>query len=107
MPGVPMSGPIPADEYRSQRKIGRAPMHVQQLRQQIDKQPRYRLAHRPTPLEAVPRFSKAVGGPSIFIKRDDCTGLAIGGNKARHNEFVLAEALRQGADLFVWGGSVQ
>jgi D-cysteine desulfhydrase family pyridoxal phosphate-dependent enzyme len=82
-------------------------MHVQQLRQQIDKQPRYRLAHRPTPLERAPRFSKAVGGPSIFIKRDDCTGLAIGGNKARHNEFVLAEALRQGADLFVWGGSIQ
>lgn len=82
-------------------------MNVTQLRQQIDKQPRYPLAHRPTPLEALPRFSKAVGGPLIFIKRDDCTGLAIGGNKARHNEFVLAEALRLGADLFVWGGSVQ
>jgi L-cysteate sulfo-lyase len=82
-------------------------MDVQQLRQQIDKQPRYRLAHRPTPLEALPRFSKAVGGPTIFMKRDDCTGLAIGGNKARHNEFVLAEALRRGADLFVWGGSIQ
>ncbi len=82
-------------------------MNVDQLRQQIDKQPRYRLAHRPTPLEPLPRFSKAVGGPSIFMKRDDCTGLAIGGNKARHNEFVLAEALARGADLFVWGGLVQ
>jgi 1-aminocyclopropane-1-carboxylate deaminase/D-cysteine desulfhydrase-like pyridoxal-dependent ACC family enzyme len=41
------------------------------------------------------------------MKRDDCTGLAIGGNKARHNEFVLAEALARGADLFVWGGLIQ
>jgi L-cysteate sulfo-lyase len=82
-------------------------MNIEQLRQQIAKQPRYRLAHRPTPLEPLPRFSKAVGGPSIFIKRDDCTGLAIGGNKARHNEFVMAEALRLGTDVFVWGGSIQ
>jgi L-cysteate sulfo-lyase len=82
-------------------------MNVQQLRQQIAMLPRYRLAHLPTPLEFLARFSKAVGGPSIFLKRDDCTGLAIGGNKARHNEFVLAEALAQGADLFVWGGLIQ
>jgi 1-aminocyclopropane-1-carboxylate deaminase/D-cysteine desulfhydrase-like pyridoxal-dependent ACC family enzyme len=82
-------------------------MDVKELRQKIDQQPRYRLAHRPTPLEHLPRFSKAVGGPAIFMKRDDCTGLAIGGNKARHNEFVMAEALRRGADLFVWGGLVQ
>ena len=82
-------------------------MNVAQLRQYINKQPRYPLAHLPTPLEFLPRFSKAVGGPSIFIKRDDCTGLAIGGNKTRHNEFVMAEALRRGADLFVWGGSMQ
>jgi 1-aminocyclopropane-1-carboxylate deaminase/D-cysteine desulfhydrase-like pyridoxal-dependent ACC family enzyme len=82
-------------------------MNTEQLRQRISDQPRYRLAHLPTPLEPLTRFSKAVGGPSIFIKRDDCTGLAIGGNKARHNEFVLAEALKQGADLFVWGGSIQ
>jgi D-cysteine desulfhydrase family pyridoxal phosphate-dependent enzyme len=82
-------------------------MNAKELRQQIAKQPRFRLAHLPTPLEPLPRFSRAVGGPSIFMKRDDCTGLAIGGNKARHNEFVMAEALRRGADLFVWGGLVQ
>jgi len=82
-------------------------MDISQLRQHIDRQPRYRLAHRPTPLEPLPRFSVAVGGPPIFMKRDDCTGLAIGGNKARHNEFVMAEALRRGADLFVWGGLIQ
>ncbi len=78
-----------------------------QLRARINEIPRYPLAHRPTPLEALPRFSQALGGPSIYIKRDDCTGLLFGGNKARHNEFVLAEARKQGADLFVWGGGIQ
>src|SRR5580698_8763179 len=78
-----------------------------QLRARINEIPRYPLAHRPTPLEALPRFSQAIGGPSIYIKRDDCTGLLFGGNKARHNEFVLAEARKQGADLFVWGGGIQ
>ncbi|HET6325089.1 MAG TPA: D-cysteine desulfhydrase family protein [Planctomycetaceae bacterium] len=82
-------------------------MNIEQLRQQIDKQPRFRLAHRPTPLEPLSRFSKAVGGPTIYMKRDDCTGFAMGGNKARHNEFVMAEALSRGADLFVWGGLIQ
>jgi L-cysteate sulfo-lyase len=78
-----------------------------QLRARINEIPRYPLAHRPTPLEELPRFSEALGGPSIYIKRDDCTGLLFGGNKARHNEFVLAEARRQGADIFVWGGGIQ
>ena len=73
----------------------------------IDRLPRYRLAHLPTPLEALPRFSEALGGPPVFIKRDDCTGLALGGNKTRHNEFLLGDALRKGADLFVWGAGVQ
>ncbi len=82
-------------------------MNTAQLRARIGELPRYPLAHRPTPLEKLGRFSEALGGPDIYIKRDDCTGLLFGGNKARHNEFVLAEARRQGADLFVWGGGVQ
>jgi 1-aminocyclopropane-1-carboxylate deaminase/D-cysteine desulfhydrase-like pyridoxal-dependent ACC family enzyme len=65
------------------------------------------LAHLPTPLEHLPRFSRALGGPQLYIKRDDCTGLALGGNKTRHNEFLIAEALRRKADLLVWGASVQ
>ena len=60
-----------------------------------------------TPLEELPRFSKALGGPRVYIKRDDCTGLAMGGNKTRHNEFLLADALEQGADMLVWGAGVQ
>ena len=69
--------------------------------------PRLDLAHLPTPLEEVPRFAGRLGGPRVFIKRDDCTGLLFGGNKTRHNEFLLADALEQGADVLVWGAGIQ
>src|SRR5437660_6079023 len=69
--------------------------------------PRVRLAHLPTPLEDVPRFSKAIGDVNVLVKRDDCTGLLLGGNKARHNEFLFGDALDQGCDLVVWGAGVQ
>jgi len=69
--------------------------------------PRVTLAQLPTPLEELPRFAKLLGGPRIFIKRDDCTGLAFGGNKTRHNEFLLGDALDQNSDMFVWGAGVQ
>ena len=78
-----------------------------ELCEQIGCLPRFPLAHLPTPLEHLPRFSKALGGPQIYIKRDDCTGLAFGGNKARHNEFLIADALKKGADTLVWGAGVQ
>jgi 1-aminocyclopropane-1-carboxylate deaminase/D-cysteine desulfhydrase-like pyridoxal-dependent ACC family enzyme len=83
------------------------PISPAQLDQAIARLPRYQLAHLPTPLEFLPRFSRVLGGPRIFIKRDDCTGLAFGGNKARHNEFLLGAALEQGADMLVWGAGVQ
>lgn len=69
--------------------------------------PRVSLAHLPTPLEALPRFSAALGGPPIWSKRDDCTGLALGGNKTRHNEFLLGQAIDEGASTLVWGAGVQ
>jgi D-cysteine desulfhydrase family pyridoxal phosphate-dependent enzyme len=69
--------------------------------------PRLSLAHLPTPLEELPRFAERVGAPRLFIKRDDCTGLLFGGNKTRHNEFLLADALRQDADVVVWGAGIQ
>jgi L-cysteate sulfo-lyase len=72
-----------------------------------DKLPRVRLAHLPTPLEEMPRLTRALGGPRLFIKRDDQTGLATGGNKARKLEFSLGEALRTGADTVVTLGAVQ
>jgi L-cysteate sulfo-lyase len=69
--------------------------------------PRVRLGHFPTPLEAMPALSKALGGPKLFIKRDDCTGLASGGNKTRKLEFLIAEALAQGADVVITQGATQ
>ena len=69
--------------------------------------PRQPLAFLPTPLEACPRLSAALGGPDIFIKRDDLTGLAFGGNKTRQLEFVFAEALQAGADTIVAGAYTQ
>src|SRR2546430_11777857 len=69
--------------------------------------PRVRLGHLPTPLHELPRLSKALGGPRLLVKRDDQTGLAIGGNKTRKLEFTVAEALRRGADTLVTLGAVQ
>ncbi len=59
--------------------------------------PRIPLAHLPTPLEEAPRLSAALGGPHILVKRDDLTGLALGGNKVRKLELLLADALAQAA----------
>ncbi len=78
-----------------------------ELRRRIDQLPRFPLGHFPTPLEHVEHFSRELGGPQIHIKRDDCTGLAFGGNKTRHNELLVGAALKQGADMFVWGAGVQ
>ncbi len=73
--------------------------------------PRTRLCNLPTPLDPLERLSKELGGPrgapSLFIKRDDMTGLAMGGNKARQLEFYLGEALEQGADTVITTGAVQ
>lgn len=69
--------------------------------------PRIRLAHLPTPLEPLERLSAALGGPDIWIKRDDCTGLATGGNKTRKLEFLMAEARDRGADIVVTQGATQ
>ena len=63
--------------------------------------------HLPTPLEPCPRLSAALGGPEIWIKRDDLTGLAFGGNKTRQLEFVFADVLAQGADTVVAGAYTQ
>jgi L-cysteate sulfo-lyase len=69
--------------------------------------PRVPLAHLPTPLEHLPRLSDALGGPQIYVKRDDCTGLATGGNKTRKLEFSMGAALENGADTVITVGAVQ
>ena len=68
---------------------------------------RLHFAHLPTPVEALPRLSEALGGPRLLIKRDDQTGLAFGGNKTRKLEFLIAEARDQGAKTLVSGGALQ
>lgn len=65
------------------------------------------LAHLPTPLEPMKRLSKKLNGAEIWIKRDDCTGLAMGGNKARQLEYYLGQAVEQGADTILTTGAVQ
>jgi D-cysteine desulfhydrase family pyridoxal phosphate-dependent enzyme len=67
--------------------------------------PRIRLAHLPTPLEEAPYLSAVLGGPRIFIKRDDCTGLALGGNKTRKLEYLIADAQSKGASVVITCGS--
>jgi len=69
--------------------------------------PRVSLAHLPTPLEPLPRFSEHLGGPMIWVKRDDCTGLATGGNKTRKLEFAMGAAIGEGADTIITVGAVQ
>ena len=73
----------------------------------FDRFPRTSLCHQPTPTEALPRLTALMGGPRLFIKRDDCTGLATGGNKTRKLEFLVGEAMRDKADMLVTQGAVQ
>jgi D-cysteine desulfhydrase family pyridoxal phosphate-dependent enzyme len=70
----------------------------------LDQLPRINLLHA---LEPLPRLSAAVGGPQLWAKRDDCTGLALGGNKVRKLEYLLGEALAQGADTVITAGGFQ
>ena len=70
-------------------------------------EPRVSLAHLPTPLHALPNLSREIGNISVSVKRDDCTGLAMGGNKARQLEFYLGEAHHAGADCVLITGAVQ
>lgn len=68
---------------------------------------RVSLCHQPTPIEPMLRLGDKLGGPNLFIKRDDCTGLATGGNKTRKLEFLVGEAVSQKADILVTQGAVQ
>jgi 1-aminocyclopropane-1-carboxylate deaminase/D-cysteine desulfhydrase-like pyridoxal-dependent ACC family enzyme len=69
--------------------------------------PRVRLAQLPTPIKKLERLSRHLGGPEIYVKRDDQTGLATGGNKVRKLEFLFADALAQGCGHVVSLGSPQ
>ncbi|MDG2308047.1 MAG: D-cysteine desulfhydrase family protein [Candidatus Binatia bacterium] len=73
----------------------------------VERFPRIALGHGPTPLEPLERLSKHLGGANLWVKRDDCTGLALGGNKVRKLEYLLAEAIADGADTVITVGGVQ
>lgn len=73
----------------------------------LSKFPRRRYTAGKTPIEFLPRFTAALGGPNIHIKRDDLLGLAAGGNKTRKLEFLVADALARGADTLITCGAVQ
>jgi 1-aminocyclopropane-1-carboxylate deaminase/D-cysteine desulfhydrase-like pyridoxal-dependent ACC family enzyme len=78
-----------------------------QVREILARQPRVKLAALPTPLEALPRLSAALGGPKLYVKRDDLTGLAFGGNKTRQLEYVMGDILRQNPEVLVTGANIQ
>lgn len=73
----------------------------------IVKLPRVNLGNWPTPLHELPHLSTALGGPRIFVKRDDLTGLALGGNKCHKLEYVLGDAKQRGIDSLITTGSAQ
>ena len=73
----------------------------------LEKFERIKLGHFPTPIEHLKNVSEYLDGPNIFIKRDDCTGLATGGNKTRKLEFLMADAIKSKAELIVTVGAIQ
>ena len=81
--------------------------NINNLLQNIAQIPKVEIGHFPTPLEECPRLSETLGGPRIFIKREDCSGLAFGGNKVRQLTFTIGEAVHQGADTIVHGAASQ
>lgn len=80
---------------------------MKNINEVINRLPRVRLANLPTLLEEMPHLSKMLGGPRLWIKRDDLTGLVFGGNKVRKLEFEMAEAKNKGADVVITDGVLQ
>ncbi len=83
------------------------PVPAQNLASALEAVPRLRLGHFPTPLEPMDRLSALLGGPRLWVKRDDCTGLSSGGNKTRKLEYLMAEARGRGADTIITQGATQ
>ena len=79
----------------------------EQLCKKTQQLPQVDIGHFPTPLEECPRLSEALGGPRILIKREDCSGLAFGGNKVRQLTFTIGDGVNQGADTIIQGAASQ
>ncbi len=95
------------DTAEKQQHATEAARRSQKLADRLQHIPRVRLGHLPTPLEPMDRLSEALGGPRIWVKRDDATGLSTGGNKTRKLEFLLADALKKGSDTVITQGATQ
>lgn len=78
-----------------------------QIEELLTRFARIPLASLPTPLHELPRLASTLGGPKLFAKRDDLTGIGLGGNKVRKLEFLIAEALNEGADALLTAGAIQ
>jgi len=83
------------------------PIEASDLEERIHQFPTVPLAHLPTPLEYMPSLTRVLRGPKVYIKRDDQTGLAFGGNKARKLEFIMADVLEKKSDVVITAGGVQ
>ncbi len=77
------------------------------LESRLSALPRFSLAQLPTPIHPLKNFGALLDGPSLWMKRDDLSGLTGGGNKTRKLEFLVGDALRQGADMLVTVGAIQ
>lgn len=84
-----------------------SPISFAEVRAAIARIPRVRIALTPTPMEEARNLSKLLGGPRIFVKRDDLTGVAMGGNKLRNLEFRLARTMAENPDVVIVGLDLQ
>ena len=80
---------------------------IRDILDRADRFPHVDIIHRPTPFRKLDRLSARLGGPEIYVKRDDLTGLAFGGNKSRKLEFIIGDILEKKADVVVTWGSLQ
>ncbi len=99
--------PTPSERSSTNSEERTAAEVIGDARAQLSTYPREHLATLPTPLEPLERLSEALGGPEIWIKRDDCTGLAMGGNKVRKLEFLMGQARAAGAARVGTFGAMQ
>ena len=80
---------------------------IAEILARLGKLPRFSLAQLPTPLHRLRNFGALLGGPELWMKRDDLSGLTGGGNKTRKLEFLVGDALHRGADMLVTVGAIQ
>ena len=98
---------VSATVQRSQQRVWPSVARRKDLASALAAFPRVRLGHFPTPLEPMDRLTEHLGGPRFWVKRDDCTGLSSGGNKTRKLEFLMTDALGEGADTIITQGTTQ